>query len=300
MRKASFLITVLWLALLNGSAIADVTGANFLRQEHNARVVGMGGAFAGLADDGDAVYWNPAGLSQISHATLSFTHCDGFMDTHQEYLNVVCPLGRYGTIGVDVLYSTAGTFTLFDDFGFEVEQLDNYDVVLDGAWALALRESFSLGLGMKAFHSRLAESTGQGIALDIGVLVRSQEVPGFSIGCCLQNFGTGIRYISDLDLLPMNLKLGPAYKLYIGSAHLLTLSAETNYFFYEQRHSLNSGLEYGFRACYFLRCGYRPNRYYDKFSFGAGLRMRNLGLDYALLPFGSLGMAHRVTLSLRP
>ncbi len=37
----------------------------------NARAFGMGGAFTALSDDASAIYWNPAGLTDIKH--ISFT-----------------------------------------------------------------------------------------------------------------------------------------------------------------------------------------------------------------------------------
>jgi len=43
-----------------------------------SKAVAMGGAFVGLADDYSAVFWNPAGLTQMKETTLSFFATDLF------------------------------------------------------------------------------------------------------------------------------------------------------------------------------------------------------------------------------
>ena len=37
-------------------------------------VLGMGGAFVAVADDGSAIYWNPAGLATGPYFELRFEH----------------------------------------------------------------------------------------------------------------------------------------------------------------------------------------------------------------------------------
>ncbi|MBT5448728.1 MAG: hypothetical protein HOK90_06005, partial [Gemmatimonadetes bacterium] len=61
-----FLILVLSLLCVPGAraqeerAIGNFAGVG-------VRAMGMGGAFAGVADDFTAIYWNPAGLAQMSN-----------------------------------------------------------------------------------------------------------------------------------------------------------------------------------------------------------------------------------------
>jgi long-chain fatty acid transport protein len=48
-------------------AISKFTFAGgFQINEHSARAMGMAGAFTGLANDASAVYFNPAGITQLS------------------------------------------------------------------------------------------------------------------------------------------------------------------------------------------------------------------------------------------
>src|SRR3990167_1240689 len=47
------------------SKSAGTSGAAFLKIGAGARPTGMGGAYSAIADDVNAVYWNPGGLSTI-------------------------------------------------------------------------------------------------------------------------------------------------------------------------------------------------------------------------------------------
>src|SRR5688572_6044570 len=61
---AGFLIFAMCLGLLPASAAAQSFAAA------GTRAQGMGGAFVGVADDGTAIYWNPAGLAAGSYFSL--------------------------------------------------------------------------------------------------------------------------------------------------------------------------------------------------------------------------------------
>ena len=65
-----FVIFVFLLALV--LAVSGTIFANgFNLNGVGAKAIGMGGAFIGMADDFSAVYWNPAGLTQLDRPTLT-------------------------------------------------------------------------------------------------------------------------------------------------------------------------------------------------------------------------------------
>ena len=61
---------VLALPTIPFSAGPGTTAANFLKIGIGARGVAMEGAFTTLANDGTALYWNPAGLAQIDETEI--------------------------------------------------------------------------------------------------------------------------------------------------------------------------------------------------------------------------------------
>lgn len=70
-----------------------------------ARPQGMGGAFVAVADDANALYWNPAGLTQLDSAEVTFMHANEFDVSVGPALNtdfvgfVNWPM-TFGTVGV--------------------------------------------------------------------------------------------------------------------------------------------------------------------------------------------------------
>lgn len=55
-----------------GFSAIQVFGSGFQINENGARAMGMSGAFVGLANDPSAVYFNPAGITQLAGARFSF------------------------------------------------------------------------------------------------------------------------------------------------------------------------------------------------------------------------------------
>ena len=53
-------------------ASAQLAGVDFNTLGGGARARGMGGAFMGVADDASAMFWNPAGISQIKKTEFAF------------------------------------------------------------------------------------------------------------------------------------------------------------------------------------------------------------------------------------
>lgn len=258
----------------------------------------MGGAFVALADDTDAIYWNPAGLALQTSRLFSLTHYQGFLGITQEYVGSVFPLRGLGTLGVNALYATVANVNLYDGFGIKVGQLANYDLVLDGALGLKWGRFLALGVGIKAFTSRLGTYSAAGGALDLGILVYDPKGRSLSAGIVLQNLGPPIKYTSKSDPLPVNLRMGVCYRFRPGSEHELKALMElSRLMFPNENLYLYTGVEYGYKNRYFLRAGHRFQRSTDKLSVGLGARGGDLRMDYALLPFGVLGLTHRVSVA---
>src|SRR4029077_18132794 len=97
----SCLVLALTAALLTplrpGPARATPYAGEFLRIGVGARALGMGSAFVGLADDGTAAYWNPAGLATLSEHQLTAMHAGQLGSIAQsDCLSYVMPVGSPG------------------------------------------------------------------------------------------------------------------------------------------------------------------------------------------------------------
>ena len=55
-------------------SILTSSGAPISHAQLGSRPIAMGGAFSGLADDANSVFWNPAGLAQLTSRDFTGTY----------------------------------------------------------------------------------------------------------------------------------------------------------------------------------------------------------------------------------
>jgi len=104
---------------------------SFLKIGIGARAVSMGGAYVSNADDISALYWNPAGLVQIPHQELTFSHIDWLVDVDIEYLGYAKRIRDNIMIGTFLQYlhiADMETTTEYHPFGTG-EYFSYYDLI---------------------------------------------------------------------------------------------------------------------------------------------------------------------------
>lgn len=319
----------LLLALNGARSYAEgegTTAAPFLQIGTSARAEAMGGAFSSVADDVDAIYWNPAGLSQLRRSMIGLTHLEWFEGIRYEYLSYADKFDAIGAIGVSVGYFYLGDIpktveTLSGDFD-EANSTGTFnasDLALGLAWAGSLfaREN-KIGVGVKLIQEHIDNAQSFGIGLDVGdqfLLSKSRWyrkaaegnwavhlVPG-TVALAVRNLGTPVKYTVQNDPLPTVVQAGLAYEFFNDD---LNAALDAEYELNQSRLVLRAGAEYWIRTGgqgapldFALRAGWRSG--YDAgsapgFSLGGGVVYSGLGLDYVFMPFGDLGSTHRVSL----
>jgi hypothetical protein len=181
--------------------------------------------------------------------------------------------------------------------------------------ALGLSKGFALGplqagLTGKVISQKIKSSGATSFAADAGLLYRFAGTP-WSLGAALTNFGTKVKFEDESFPLPLKFKVGAAAAF--ASRLLLALDAE---FPNSGQAAARLGAEYRGLDGIALRLGYRTsasgqrdallgrgfgdsvsgvNALYGFFA-GVGFEYQGFTLDYALLPYGDLGSAHRFSL----
>jgi len=289
-----------------------IGAASFLRRGVDARALGMGGAFAAVADGYSAMYWNPGGLARASSPELGGM----YMNIYNAgiYLNFFA-----GVLGLDLPNEvqteseTLGSFLprrlggglAFTEMATEVLA---YDTQGNPLGLIRYSEAiYSLGLGVwlprlgyagavaKVYSFRApragqdgGDATAFGLGFDLGLSVPVWD--GLWLGLSAMDVGnTKVKWrntaLEPTDLVSGRYTLGFAFsasRLAFENDRLL-LALDAAYEPLVDSLAVRAGMEY---TLFFvsLRAGaiWRPGAPWA-FTLGAGIRALSLRLDMALV-----------------
>ncbi len=340
MKKVSVFFTAAAILALHqavegqGVSKSGTIAAKFLSIDAGARAVAMGGAFASVADDATAMFWNPAGIAGIRGTEFLVTYGRWLADIQCNYTGLVLPAGGLGTVGVNATFVTMDdmertTIEAPDGTG---EYFDAGSLAFGLSYGRALTDRFSIGFNGKYIRESIYHSRAQGLALDIGTLFRTQ-FHDMRIGMSISNFGTKMRMTGDdmlvqhdidpvlsgnngnikADLrtdafdLPLLFRVGVSADLLKGAGGDKLIVAVDALHPNDNIECVNAGCEYVFRNRVRLRAGYKALFSRDSqqgLTLGGGLTHRiggmgNISIDYAYQDFGILNNTQRFTLAVR-
>jgi hypothetical protein len=262
----------------------------------------MGGAFAGVADDAVAIYWNPAGLRFVEGSQISVNQATWPADMSYQF---ICYAFRHdlfpGILGVSWSVLQMDRMPVIREFGQpSSESFDAGQMAFGFTWSGALTEDLSLGGTLRWYHLGAWEEKSEGLCGDVGLLYRIGW-RGARIGVIAQNFGPENKYIDEKYPMPWIVRGGTSFEvLSFGRQSLLAagdivLSAD-------RRTTVNVGAEYDFLDTVFLRGGYKLNYDSYEYAFGAGSKFKTSAtskarVDYAYSDMNYLGASHRISVT---
>jgi len=289
----SFLL-LLFLVGRPSPLLAATSGLDFLKMGVGARPLALGEAYVALADDISAIYWNPAGLVQLTRQEVGFTYNKWFEDIGYNFLGYSYPLNK-SILALSVYYLGGGNIEGSDGGGNPTSEFSMYDLAFAFSYSRKLISGLSAGLNFKFITEKLEDETGNAFAFDFGALYKT-GIQNLDLGLNVQNIGTRIKFIKESASLPLSLKFGLAYRLFPGNPLTLTidvnkLSNKSGYFCL--------GAECWITDYLALRIGskFDPD-VRDRIRFGLGLKGKNLGLDYAYTPHKILGDTHQFSVGI--
>jgi hypothetical protein len=222
MKKIKFLlITVLLIVMYN------LSFAEFDTVSGGARPTGMGKAFTSIADDSNAVFYNPAGMLQLdkgrfeSGYTRLLTGLTDNSDLNNRCISYVAPMANLGALGFG--------FHTFNLAGYYTESVWSlsYAKYLDDYIPAVFPNRLLAGVTIKQLSKRYDHDmytlsdplfagkgyTKDGFAIDIGFLYKVMEYK-HSISLVVSNFNQPSMNLDDSSTkLPLIIKLGIAYML---------------------------------------------------------------------------------------
>jgi hypothetical protein len=285
------------LAAFNTASIGT-TGGEFLQLAPSARATAMGEAYAAVADEASALYWNPAALTRIESRSLTLMHAPYLASSFFDYAAYGQNLGQYGAVGLGVQYFSAGSITQTENY-VPVGSFTPYDLALSAGYGLTLG-GFSVGAAGKYIQSHILNSAHTA-AVDFGALSPACLDERLRLAVTLTNLGGTLKYEQDRESLPTALRLGGAYRIFkpwLASADVVFPRGDQPYAALGTEYVLASakGLTFTGRAGYNSQTATAVTGLTGA-SFGAGFGFDKFCLDYAFVPFGGLGQAQRISLT---
>lgn len=300
--KYSSLAAAAFILGCSGPAFAASAGAepfNFLFLDANARPVALGGAYTALADDGNALQYNPGGLGLLNGHEATFMHNQYLDGLSQEYGGVSYDLKEFGGAGVNVNFLSFDriTKTRYDlPDGGSLGRFGLTDLAVSLGYGYRVLENLGAGLAYKYLREVVDDRPAGGHAADLGVLYRPLEK--LTLGLSAQNLGPAVRFQGPKEQLPLNLRGGAAYQF--------DLAGLRNTFSVDVTKARNGkavahgGLESVLFGMMPIRVGYSSrNDAGPGVTGGVGWIYRGMRIDYAFVPYGDLGFGHRMSAAFR-
>ena len=215
MKKLTLFIFMLFVSLSYGQYRFGTTAANFLEIGTSSRAVSMGEAFVALADDVNSAYWNPAGLAFVNGLEFGVSSQDWVVGiTHSTFATAI-DMGSYGTLSTwftDFDYGSTEVTNVLNQNGTG-EYFNANELAASISYGRNIVDWFAFGASIKMISSNIWHSTASAIALDLGVIVKTNffskerdRENGMAIGMSISNYGSKMRYdgidlINPIDIL---------------------------------------------------------------------------------------------------
>lgn len=252
----------------------------------------LGGAFAAGADDANVLAYNPAGLLTLESPRASFMHTAHFQQVTREHLALAGP--GWG-VSVDHLkYGDIRRRTLSNPDGTGLGSFAPYALSAAAGVAFPLTEAVSLGAAARHTREVLDGSVGSAFSADLGAQAVLSEEPLLRVGVAVQNAGPKTRFDSASESLPLNVRWGGALGLGVLGRPVVFLADLSH----DEigRMVVQGGATTPLNDLLALRVGYNGrNDAGLGVTGGFGVEWGALRVDYALAPYGALGMAHQLS-----
>lgn len=280
-----------------GAASNGRTAVPFIEMPSGARYIAMGGAGTAIADDSNAMYWNPGLLGVNEMNCIDLMHSMYIEETFYDYASVMYKVGDNHGIGLLVQYFSYGNIETFDNNGNSTGDINPYDIAAALGYGIDIK-GFGIGVSAKVIQSKIV-NTATAFAVDMGISFPPLLNDSLYFGLAAANFGDGITYDKEKEELPETVRFGLGY--YITDE--LLLAADVGYVKYRDIYGA-AGLEYslmlGYETALYFRGGYNTISDSDGITgltAGAGFEYKSFIIDYAFVPLGELDNTHRVSLT---
>lgn len=325
MRKY-ILLTLLMVAITRYNVFAyekiAQAGFEFLSVTSDAKAAAMGEAVTSLEGCSSSLFFNPAGMAcmpKTFDVTLSQNTWIADINYNTFSLSFNPFQGRYGVVGVSLVSvdygKLQGTMNWNNSQGFIDTEIFNPSALAFGVgYAKALSTQFSVGGQIKSTYQYLGKNVvsktetepmeeikniANTIAYDFGTLYKT-GLKSIAFGMSVRNFSEEIKYEQEGFQLPLTFAMGISMNLmdFVSSSS----SNQSLYLSIDATHprshpeQVKIGLDYKLMNMISLRGGYVLKNDIDNVTFGMGISLFGLAIDYAYTPTEFFDYVQRFTI----
>ena len=301
-------------------------GGQFLKIGVGARANAMGGAYGAVANDLSSIFWNPAGLAEVSTMAADFSYTQWFATYSHNFGAIAMPVGDGYTAAFSVLSLSSGDIRVTTverpDGTGSIYQVN--DIAVGASFSGYLTDEFSFGVTVKYVQNAFSSVAASGFAFDIGTKYDT-GIQGIKLGFSMHNLSTQQRYdgtdlrttkrlnealdMAPLDAtylsypfnLPIIFRAGLSSQIIDTEEHKLLASADF-LTLTDVPEQFMVGAEYVWNDFLAFRAGYVAGQNQLSFSGGVGLKYYGGAfggsIDYSINPTQTLGLVNRLTIAL--
>jgi hypothetical protein len=300
------------------------TGFQFLTVVSDAQAAGMGTAVNSLSFGSSSLFFNPAGMADMTTSfDVAVSDNRWIAGIHHNTLSMAFRPwdGRYGVLGftaqsVDYGDNIYGTVTVPESQNaqgyLDTGILDPNALSLGVGYAKMLNDRFSVGGQVRMVRQDFGDVTvpfdsttrtlerfkKNPVAFDFGTRFKT----GFKsivFSMSVRNFSQEVKYLQESFELPMVFTLGICADLMDwisigGSKQSAILSIDAKH---DRSHAeqVCVGLDYQLMKTLSCRIGYISNNDENAWTYGLGISLGGLIVDYAYAPYGVWNNVQRMT-----
>jgi len=178
-----------------------ISGGQFLKIGVGARGNGMAGAFAGVANDVSALFWNPAGIADVKSYAADISTTFWFAGMQHQFVGAVLPISERFRIGASFISFGSGDIlrtSMDDPAGVAGGVYSVNDIALGLTLAGSLTDQFAFGITARYVQHAFSNVSAGGFVFDVGTRYNT-GFNGVTLGFGINNMGPAQQY-SGADL----------------------------------------------------------------------------------------------------
>jgi len=291
------LLSVLLASIFAGIvSTSTVASADFVNSDVGARPLAIGGAFVGVADDANAVVWNPAGLTQkISFEMTGMINRIYSVEGLRNDYFAVSKTVRAGKMGVGFAWMRTELMDVYSEDNMLVSVAHE---VTRGVSAGATLKRLSVSApGYEYYNDPNFKGDDNSWSADASLFYKRGNMrAGFSVRNIVEPELKLISTTTAPDKIPREFALGGSYvfrNTMLLTGEVRRKDSVPNY--YDSKFTFHGGTEVWFYDVFALRAGYDGGRA----TVGWGLFVDPVGVDISLLSTRRIGNIYRLSASLK-